>query len=34
MKNKLNQIKETFYFIGMFFILLSLQIWFILTGDE
>jgi len=34
MKQKLNTIKETFLFIGMFFILLSLQIWYILTGDE
>lgn len=34
MKIKLNAIKETFLFIGMFFVLLSLQIWYILTGDE
>ena len=34
MKNKLNAIKETFLFIGMFFVLLFLQTWYILTGDE
>jgi len=34
MKNKLNAIKEIFFFIGMFFVLLSLQTWYILTGDE
>jgi len=34
MKNKLNAIKDIFCFIGMFFVLLSLQIWYILTGNE
>lgn len=34
MANKLNLIKETFCFIGMFLLLLCLQIWYILTGDE
>ena len=34
MKNKLKQIKELFLGVGMFFILLSLQIWYILTGNE
>jgi len=34
MKNKLNAIKETFCFIGIFLLLLCLQVWYILTGNE
>lgn len=34
MTNKLKAIKEIFLFIGVFFVLLSLQIWYILTGNE
>jgi len=34
MKSKLKTIKETFLFVGMFFVLLSLQTWYILTGNE
>lgn len=34
MKNKLNAIKEIFLGVGMIFILLSFQIWYILTGNE
>jgi hypothetical protein len=34
MKQKLNAIKELFLCIGMFFVLLCLQTWYILTGNE
>jgi hypothetical protein len=34
MKQKLNAIKELFGAIGVFFILIFLQIWYILTGNE
>jgi len=34
MKNKLKAIKEIFLGIGMFFVLLCSQIWYILTGNE
>jgi len=34
MKNKLKAIKEIFLGIGIFFTLLSLQCWYILTGNE
>jgi len=34
MKSKLNQIKEIFLGVGIFFTLLSLQCWYILTGNE
>jgi len=33
-KDKLKAIKEIFGFIGIFFVLLFLQIWYILTGEE
>tara|TARA_A200000159_G_C7330537_1_gene342734 strand:- start:1995 stop:2099 length:105 start_codon:yes stop_codon:yes gene_type:complete len=34
MKEKINQIKELFEAIGVFFVLIFLQIWFIITGNE
>jgi|TARA_B100000989_G_scaffold115828_1_gene85241 hypothetical protein len=34
MKEKINQIKELFGAIGVFFILTCLQIWYIITGNE
>jgi hypothetical protein len=34
MKNKLKAIKEIFQAIGMFFALLFLQVWYIITGNE
>jgi len=34
MKNKFKQIKEIFLGVGTFFVLLSLQTWYILTGNE
>jgi hypothetical protein len=34
MKEKFNLIKELFEAIGVFFILISLQIWHIITGNE
>jgi len=34
MKSKLKAIKEIFLGVGVFFVLLSFQIWYILTGNE
>jgi hypothetical protein len=34
MKQKLNEIKNLFGAIGMFFVLTCHQIWYILTGNE
>tara|TARA_E500000178_G_scaffold229134_1_gene225785 strand:+ start:192 stop:296 length:105 start_codon:yes stop_codon:yes gene_type:complete len=34
MKEKINQIKELFGAIAVFFILTCLQIWYIITGNE
>jgi hypothetical protein len=34
MKEKINAIKELFGVIGVFFVLIFLQIWYILTGNE
>lgn len=34
MKEKLNAIKDIFFAIGVFFVLIFLQIWYILTGNE
>jgi len=34
MNKKLNAIKELLGAIGVFFILIFLQIWYILTGNE
>ena len=34
MKSKLKAIKEIFLGIGMFFVLLCSQTWYILTGNE
>jgi len=34
MKEKLIAIKDLFQGIGMFFILIFLQIWYIITGNE
>jgi len=34
MKKKLNTIKEIFLGVGIFFVLLSLQCWYTLTGNE
>jgi len=34
MKQKFNLIKEIFCATGVFFVLIFLQIWYILTGNE
>jgi len=34
MKNKVNEIFGLFQVIGVFFVLISLQIWYIITGNE
>tara|TARA_Y100000114_G_scaffold25670_1_gene21330 strand:+ start:1828 stop:1932 length:105 start_codon:yes stop_codon:yes gene_type:complete len=34
MKEKINAVKELFGFVGVFFLLTILQIWYILTGNE
>jgi len=34
MKQKLIQIKELFIAIGTFFFLISLELWYIITGNE
>jgi hypothetical protein len=34
MKEKLIAIKDLFQAIGVFFVLIFLQIWYILTGNE
>ena len=34
MKQKFNLIKELFIGVGVFFFLICLQIWYILTGNE
>jgi len=34
MKNKVNEIFGLFQAIGVIFVLISLQIWYIITGNE
>jgi hypothetical protein len=34
MKNKVNEIFGLFQVIGVIFVLISLQIWYIITGNE